>query len=102
MASKTWSTVIFAKRRASGLLRRSCFFVLAGGLACAQSNDVRALLSKLPQLPLVRTELAVSAPLGFVSSTAVDRSGLIYLLQRGEQSDPVIVVSKDGNVVRSW
>ena len=37
-----------------------------------------------------------------MSWAAADRSGLIYLLQRGEKADPVIVVGRDGRVLRSW
>ena len=36
------------------------------------------------------------------SSVAVDRNGLIYVLQRGSDADPVIVVDRQGRVVRSW
>jgi sugar lactone lactonase YvrE len=36
------------------------------------------------------------------SSVAVDRNGLIYVLQRGTDADPVIVVNREGRVVRSW
>ena len=37
-----------------------------------------------------------------VSSTAVDARGDIYLLQRGANADPVIVVDKQGRILRSW
>ena len=29
-------------------------------------------------------------------------SGLIYLFQRGDDVDPIVVVDRDGRVVRSW
>ncbi|MCU1334712.1 MAG: hypothetical protein JWO19_293 [Bryobacterales bacterium] len=37
-----------------------------------------------------------------VSSVAMDRSGTIYVLQRGEKADPVIAVNKEGQTLRSW
>src|SRR5262249_19076485 len=60
-----------------------------------------------PRLQLERTELAIDAPapgwaLGMVSSVAVDRKGTIYLLQRGDAADPVVVVNREGRVLRSW
>ena len=33
---------------------------------------------------------------------ASDKTGLIYLLQRGDQADPVIIVDRNGKIVRSW
>lgn len=55
-----------------------------------------------PQLALERTELAVAARLEMVSSVAVDSKGVMYLLQRGANADPVIAVSREGKVLRSW
>ena len=40
--------------------------------------------------------------LGMVSWVAAGPNGLIYLLQRGEKADPVIVVDRTGKIVRSW
>jgi DNA-binding beta-propeller fold protein YncE len=37
-----------------------------------------------------------------VSWVAAGPDGLIYLLQRGENADPVIVVDRSGKIVRSW
>jgi DNA-binding beta-propeller fold protein YncE len=79
---------------------------------CAQTPDeqgaqLRALVQRSPRLPLERTEFAVHAPtpgwaLEMVSSVAVDRQGVIYLLQRGDKADPVVAVNRDGRVLRSW
>src|ERR1700722_15518645 len=83
----------------------------------AQSSDdavkaqatarLRALLNAAPQAILHRTELPVHAPLegwelGMISWVDVDRKGSIYLLQRGEKADPVVVIDRDGRVLRSW
>jgi sugar lactone lactonase YvrE len=40
--------------------------------------------------------------LGMVSWVAADRHGLIYLLHRGDKADPIVVVDREGRVVRSW
>jgi streptogramin lyase len=37
-----------------------------------------------------------------VSWVAADRGGLIYILQRGHKADPIVVMNRDGKVVRSW
>jgi DNA-binding beta-propeller fold protein YncE len=37
-----------------------------------------------------------------VSWVATGPDGLIYLLQRGENADPVLVVDRNGTIVRSW
>ena len=69
--------------------------------------QIETVVPSVPRLPLLRTELAVQAPrpgwaLGMVTSVASDPSGLIYILQRGHQADPVVVVDRQGRVVRSW
>jgi streptogramin lyase len=74
----------------------------------AQNAALRAMLQAAPKLPLERAPLTVVAPhpdgwaMGMVSWVATDRQGLVYLLQRGEKADPVIVVDRAGKVVRSW
>ena len=68
---------------------------------------LRALLDAAPRGILQRTELPVIAPspgweLGMISWVDVDRKGNIYLLQRGEKADPVVVIDRQGRVLRSW
>lgn len=52
-----------------------------------------------PRLPLEQVPLN---SVGTVSSVAIDRSGVIYVLQRGDKADPVIAVNKEGRTLRSW
>ena len=52
-----------------------------------------------PRLPLEPVPLN---SVGTVSSVAIDRSGVIYVLQRGDKADPVIAVNKGGQTLRSW
>lgn len=73
-----------------------------------QNAELRALVQTAEKLPLQQTALEVQAPavegwaLGMVSWIAADRNGLIYLLQRGDTADPVIVIDRQGKVIRSW
>jgi len=73
----------------------------------AESAQFRSLMRNSPPLQLKLTEFAISPPrsgwkIEMASSVAVDRNGLIYVLQRGADADPVIVVNRQGRVVRSW
>lgn len=72
----------------------------------AQNAELRTLLASAPKLPLeprpIAAQLRPHEALGMVSWVASDRSGLVYLLQRGDKADPVIVVDRTGKVVRSW
>ena len=79
----------------------------AGKELAAESAQFRALMRSSPALQLKLTELPISSPrpgwkIEMASSVAVDRNGLIYVLQRGSDADPVIVVDRQGRVVRSW
>ncbi len=52
-----------------------------------------------PRLPLEQVPLN---SVGTVSSVAIDRNGVIYILQRGDKADPVIAVDQQGKTLRSW
>lgn len=73
----------------------------------AQTAELRAIMQQAQKLPLERKKLKVLPPqdgwgMGMVSWVAADRNGLIYLLQRGDKADPVIVLNREGKVLRSW
>jgi DNA-binding beta-propeller fold protein YncE len=74
----------------------------------AQNGALREMLQAAPRLPLKPSPLRVQAPaqpgwaLGMVSWVAADRHDRIYLLQRGDNADPVVVLDGDGKVLRSW
>ena len=53
-------------------------------------------------LPLTQTHLPVQAELGFPSSVAAAPNGEIYLLQRGLTADPIVVINRQGKVLRQW
>jgi hypothetical protein len=68
---------------------------------------LRAMIEASPQLPFVATDFIVQPPnadweSGMVSWVALDGKGTFYLLQRGEKADPVLVVNRDGKILRSW
>src|SRR3954469_2444178 len=72
-----------------------------------QAAALQAMLQKTPKSPFSQEALRVTPPqggwkMGMVSWVTSDKNGLIYLLQRGDKADPVVVVNKDGKVVRSW
>jgi len=39
---------------------------------------------------------------GAVSGVAVDSKGTIYEIQRGEKADPIVVLDRNGTILRSW
>lgn len=74
----------------------------------AQNAVLRERLVAGATLPLTRLPMTVQPPatpgwaLGMVSWVAAGRNGLVYLLQRGDKADPVIVIDRQGRIVRSW
>jgi len=70
-------------------------------LSVSAQNALDAPRLGLDQIP-VTLHLRPGESLGTVSSVASDRTGAIYILQRGDKADPVIVVTSEGQVLRSW
>ena len=68
---------------------------------------LRAMIEAAPKLPLEQKDLVIRLPegqeLGMVSWMARDpKTGVMWLLQRGDKADPVIAVDKQGRVLRSF
>ena len=68
---------------------------------------LQALIEASPKLPLIQTDLVVKLPegqeLGKVSWLARDpKSGVVWLIQRGDKADPVIAVDPQGRVLHSF
>ena len=64
-------------------------------------------MEKAPKSALERTQVKLQAPaagweIGYPSSVTMDDAGTIYVLQRGEKADPLLVLNRDGKIVRSW
>lgn len=74
----------------------------------AQNAALVTMLKDVRTLQMERVPITVQAPqqdgwaLGMVSWVAADRDGLIYLLQRGDKADPIVVIDQTGKIVRSW
>jgi DNA-binding beta-propeller fold protein YncE len=71
-------------------VRKLALVLSIGGVGLGQDAPRLA----LEQVPL--------NSVGTVSSVALDPSGVIYVLQRGDKADPVIAVDKQGETLRSW
>src|SRR5208283_3126387 len=97
-------------------IRLICLLIFApSGLsttpAVIDANDqdakLRAMIEAAPELPLKQTEFVIKLPdgqhLGMVSWLARDpKTGVTWLIQRGDKADPVIAVDKEGRVLRSF
>ena len=70
----------------------------------AEAVALRKLIADAPKLPhqLMDLKLAPATEMEMVSSAAVDREGLIYILQRDTKADPILVTKPDGTLLRSW
>jgi hypothetical protein len=98
------------------MLTRYIFYLLSMSLLAQNPNTAapdpkapafRAAIEKTSKLALESIDLKAVMPQGdwpttMVSWVATDRSGLIYLLQRSDKADPVVVIDRNGRLVRSW
>src|SRR5579863_5638762 len=80
----------------------------AGSAAAAkEAAAVRAAILASPELPFTGTEFAARPAgegweSGMISWVALDKTGTIYELQRGDKADPVLVLDREGRILRSW
>lgn len=72
----------------------------------AYTENLKQILSQAPRSTLTQAALPLRLPagweIGMVSWVTADKHGNIYLLQRGDKADPVIVVDPKGKLLRSW
>lgn len=79
-----------------------------GGQAQEQStSELGARIEASPVLPFKGMHLTAASHTsgwesGAVSGVAVDSKGTIYEIQRGEKADPVVVLDRNGTILRSW
>lgn len=69
--------------------------------------DLRARVEASPKLLFYGAHFAAHPTTGgwesgTVSGVAVDGNGIIYEIQRGDKADPVLVLNREGKVLRSW
>jgi hypothetical protein len=72
-----------------------------------EAAKLRAMIETSPKLPLKQTDVAVKLPegqeLGMVSWLARDqKTGVTWLIQRGDKADPIIAVDKESRVLHSF
>src|SRR5258708_6515444 len=99
------------------MLTKPLCLALFGLSAWAQSTDtaaldsqaaaLKALVQQSRRLSMERTVFKIQAPgagweIGYPSSVAMVGKGAIYVLQRGEKADPVLVINREGRILRSW
>ncbi|HZD77590.1 MAG TPA: peptidyl-alpha-hydroxyglycine alpha-amidating lyase family protein [Acidobacteriaceae bacterium] len=73
----------------------------------AAAADLRTRIDASPKLHFHGIPFAAQPPgpgwaSGTISGVAVDDSGNIYEIQRGDKADPVLVLDREGKVLRSW
>jgi DNA-binding beta-propeller fold protein YncE len=75
-------------------------------LADKYAPHARETIAQAPLLPFEKVAVTIQLPanweLGRISAVALGRDGVAYVLQRGDKADPVIVVDRNGRVLRSW
>jgi streptogramin lyase len=77
------------------------------GARAQDAARLRAMIEAAPKLPLEQTDLAITLPqgqeLGMVSWVARDRkSGVTWLIQRGEKAPPVMAIDSKGAVLHAF
>lgn len=96
---------------------RALFLTLLAGVAVATlsaqtppqkpqdeaEKALRAAVAAAPSIALSPAPITVpGVAMGMVSWVTSAADGTAYLLQRGDQADPVIAVDRNGQVLRSW
>ena len=97
-------------------MRALLFALIAGGVFAAQTAQappqlpqddaekaLRAAVATTPRVALEPAPIAVTGvTMGMVSWVSSSADGTAYLLQRGDQADPIIAVDGRGKLLRSW
>ena len=71
-------------------------------LPLVAQQDLAGVIEKSPRLPFERTRIEIPAEIGYPSAVAMDDQGSIYVLQRGDKADPVLVLNRQGKIIHSW
>lgn len=78
-----------------------------GAASAARAAELRSRIESAPRMRFVQADLPIKLPagesLGMVSWMSFDaRTGLIWILQRGNDAPPVLAVDRAGNIVHSF
>jgi sugar lactone lactonase YvrE len=88
------------------LLVSPIFLGAQDSLADRLAPAARAAIAKAPPLDLERVVVEVQVPpnweLGRISAAAIGGDGSVFFLHRGAKTDPVVVIDRNGRVLRSW
>src|SRR5262245_38323873 len=91
---------------AASVLFLSCVAADAqDNLADANAPAASMAIAQAPPPPLEKVTVTLQVPansLGRISAVALGRDGTAFVLQRGANADPVIIVDETGRVLRSW
>lgn len=79
----------------------------AKAAAQVRADSLKARIEATPELPFNGTHFTAQPAgagweSGMVSWVALGKNGEIYELQRGDKADPVLVLDRNGKVLRSW
>lgn len=68
------------------------------------SDHLRERTKNLPELSITRVELKASPPLIFegISAVTMDKQSNVYVIHRPVDGDPIVVLDRQGKVLRSW
>ncbi|MGH9719855.1 MAG: hypothetical protein ACRD8O_06555, partial [Bryobacteraceae bacterium] len=73
----------------------------------AEAAELNSLIKASPRAALNSTPLPIQAPspdwtTDYISSVAVGRDGVTYVLHRNPKVDPVLAIDSGGRILRSW
>ncbi len=101
---KVFTTALFTTTLAA--LVCTAASVSAGEAPDPSTQELRALIKTIPDLPVERIEIKVDPPMKLegISSIAADKNGNMYVLHRptAPDADPVVVLDRNGKFIRSW
>lgn len=68
----------------------------------ALNESLKGFIKSVPVLAMERVDVKVPMKLGMVSAMAGDKAGNIYILHRPKDADPIVMVDRNGKILRSF
>lgn len=83
------------------------WLILLPLLAAGQAQDVRSVIAGSQRAPRRAVTVTIQPPApgwntDYISAVAAGGDGLLYILHRNLEVDPVVVFDRQGRIVRSW